>query len=197
VIVGKRVQLRAVEYEDLPLLVKWRNDPEIYQYFYEQEPLSLAMQKAWFEKLLQKPDERLWMIETRESAGLEGKDEPRGTAIGTVGLVHMDWRSRKAEWGRFLIYPDAYRHGGYGSEVESLILRYIFDHMNMNRLQCEVFADNEHVIAMHQKFGFQQEGLFREYVFKEGRYRSVAYLALLRQDYLSDAVQARIARYLD
>jgi UDP-4-amino-4,6-dideoxy-N-acetyl-beta-L-altrosamine N-acetyltransferase len=187
VIVGKRVQLRALEREDLPLLVKWRNDPEIYQYFYEQEPLSLVMQQAWFEKLLQKPDERLWMIETREA----------GQAIGTVGLVHIDWRNRKAEWGRFLIYPDEYRHGGYGSEVESLILRYFFDHMNMNRLQCEVFAENEHVIAMHQKFGFRQEGLFREYVFKGGQYRSVAYLALLRHEYLAPEVQARIARYLD
>ena len=186
-IVGKRVQLRAVDYEDLPLLVKWRNDPEIYQYFYEQEPLSLAMQRAWFEKLLQRPDERLWIIQARET----------GEAIGTVGLVHIDWRSRKAEWGRFLIYPDEYRHGGYGSEVESLILRYFFDHMNMNRLQCEVFAENEHVVALHKKFGFQQEGLLREYVFKGGRYRSVACLALLRQEYLSDAVQARIARYLD
>jgi UDP-4-amino-4,6-dideoxy-N-acetyl-beta-L-altrosamine N-acetyltransferase len=187
VIVGKRVQLRAIEYKDLPLLVKWRNDPEIYQYFYEQEPLSLAMQRAWFEKLLQRSDERLWMIEARAS----------GEAIGTVGLVHIDWRNRKAEWGRFLIYPDEYRHGGYGSEVESLILRYFFDHMNMNRLQCEVFSDNENVVALHKKFGFRQEGLFRDYVFKEGRYRSVAYLALLRSDYLSDAVQARIARYLD
>jgi UDP-4-amino-4,6-dideoxy-N-acetyl-beta-L-altrosamine N-acetyltransferase len=187
VIVGKRVQLRALECEDMPLLVKWRNDPEIYQYFYEQEPLSLVMQQAWFEKLLHKPDERLWMIETRDT----------GQAIGTVGLVHIDWRSRKAEWGRFLIYPDEYRHGGYGSEVESLILRYFFDHMNMNRLQCEVFAENEHVIAMHQKFGFRQEGLFREYVFKGGQYRSVAYLALLRHEYLAPEIQARIARYLD
>lgn len=191
-IVGKRVQLRAVEVEDLPLLVKWRNDPDIYRYFYEQEPLSLVMQKAWFEKLLAKSDERLWVIEARPTE----TDEP-GTAIGTVGLVHIDWRNRKAEWGRFLIYPDEYRHGGYGSEVESLILRYFFDHMNMNRLQCEVLAENENVIAMHKKFGFQQEGLFREYVFKNGRYRSVVYLALLRQDYLSDAVQQRISRYLD
>lgn len=186
-IVGKRVQLRAWEYEDLPLLVRWRNDPEIYQHFYEHEPLSRVMQKAWFESLLHKPDERLWVIETRETE----------EAIGTVGLVHIDWRNRKAEWGRFLIYPDQYRHGGYGSEVESLILRYFFDHMNMNRLQCEVLAENENVIALHQKFGFQQEGLFREYVFKEGRYRSVVYLALLRQEYLSQEVQARIARYLD
>jgi UDP-4-amino-4,6-dideoxy-N-acetyl-beta-L-altrosamine N-acetyltransferase len=186
-IVGKRVQLRAVEEEDLPLLVRWRNDPEVYRHFYEQEPLSLVMQRAWFEKLLEKPDERLWMIEVRDT----------GEAIGTVGLVHIDWRNRKAEWGRFLIYPDEYRHGGYGSEVECLILRYFFDHMNMNRLQCEVFADNEKVIALHKEFGFQQEGLFRQYVFKEGRYRSVAYLALLREEYDLHRVQARIVRYLD
>jgi UDP-4-amino-4,6-dideoxy-N-acetyl-beta-L-altrosamine N-acetyltransferase len=187
VIVGKRVQLRAIEYEDLPLLVKWRNDPKIYRHFYEQEPLSIVMQRAWFEALLSNPDERLWMIEARETK----------TAIGTVGLVHIDWRNRKAEWGRFLIYPEEYRHGGYGSEVESLVLRYVFDHMNLNRLQCEVFADNEAVVALHQKFGFQQEGLFREYVFKNGRYRSVVYLALLRHEYLSAEVQARIVRYLD
>jgi UDP-4-amino-4,6-dideoxy-N-acetyl-beta-L-altrosamine N-acetyltransferase len=196
-IVGKRVQLRAIEVEDLPLLVKWRNDPEIYQYFYEQEPLSLVMQSAWFEKLLQRSDERLWIIEARETDDQKPGHPSHGVAIGTVGLVHIDWRNRKAEWGRFLIYPDEYRHGGYGSEVESLILRYCFDHMNINRLQCEVFSENEAVIALHKKFGFQQEGLFREYVFKDGRYRSVAYLALLRQEYLSDAVQARVARYLD
>jgi UDP-4-amino-4,6-dideoxy-N-acetyl-beta-L-altrosamine N-acetyltransferase len=186
-IVGKRVQLRALEYEDLALLVQWRNDPNVYRHFYEQEPLSLVMQRAWFERMLNSPDERLWAIEARETR----------EAIGTVGLVHIDWRSRKAEWGRFLIYPDEYRHGGYGSEVESLILRYFFDHMNMNRLQCEVFAENEHVIGLHKKFGFRQEGLFRQYVFKDGKYRSVAYLALLRQEYLADEVQARIARYLD
>ena len=103
-IVGKRIQLRAIEHEDLPLMVKWRNDPEVYQYFYEHEPLSLVMQKAWFEKFLQEPDERLWVVETIETH----------EAIGTVGLVRIDWRNHKAEWGRLLIYPDEYRHGGYG-----------------------------------------------------------------------------------
>jgi len=186
-IVGKRIQLRAVEYEDLPLIVEWRNDPKVYQYFYEQEPLSLVMQTAWFERSLQKRDERLWMVEAIETH----------EAIGTVGLVHIDRRSRKAEWGRLLIYPDEYRHGGYGSEIESLILRYFFDHMNMNRLQCELFVENENVIALHKKFGFKQEGLFRQYVFKEGRYRDVVYLALLREEYLSAQTQAMIAKYLD
>ncbi len=185
-IVGKRIQLRAIEYEDLPLMMRWRNDPKVYRFFYEHEPLSLAMQKVWFERLLQKPDQRLWIVETLETH----------EAIGTVGLVHIDWRSRKAEIGQVLIYPEKYRHSGYGSEVESLILRYFFDHMNMNRLQAEVLADNENGITLHKKFGFKQEGVFRQYVFKEGRYRDVVYIAMLREEYLSDKTQAMIAKYL-
>ena len=168
-------------------MIKWRNDPQVYQYFYEHEPLSLVMQKAWFEKLLQKPGQRLWIVETLETY----------EAIGTVGLTHIDWRNRKAEYGQLLIYPEKYRHSGYGSEVESLILRHFFDHMNMNRLQGEVLAENQSVMALHKKFGFKQEGLFRQYVFKEGRYRDVVCIAMLREEYLSAETQARIAKYLD
>ena len=185
-IVGKRILLRAVEREDLPLMVVWRNDPAIYQHFYEHEPLSQIMQERWFEAFLDKPDEKLWVIQ----------DIASGTPIGTVGLVHIDTRSNKAEWGRFLIYPDEYRHGGYGSETEALVLRYVFDTMNLHRLQCEVFSDNEAVIGLHQKFGFQVEGVFRDYVFKDGAYRDVTYLAMLREGYDSAATQERIRRYI-
>lgn len=184
-IVGKRIRLRAIELEDLPLMVRWRNDPEIYQHFCEQEPLSLVMQQRWFETFLQRTDEKLWIVETIEDS------EP----IGTVGLVHIDWRNRKAEWGRLLIYPEKYRHGGCGSEIESLILRYVFDHMNLNRLYCEVFADNEKVVTLHKRFGFKEEGRFRQHIFKNGQYRDVVYLALLREEYLSES-QEVIKKYL-
>ena len=185
-IVGKRIQLRAIEYDDLPMIVQWRNDPEVIQYFYEHEPLSIIMQRIWFEKYLTCSDEKLWIVETIDTH----------EAIGTVGLVHIDWRNRKAEYGRILIYPDQYRHRGYGSELESLILRYVFDHMNLNRLQCEVFFENEVGWQLHQKFGFKQEGLFRHYIFKNGKFKDVVYLAMLREEYKSVETQARIFKYL-
>jgi UDP-4-amino-4,6-dideoxy-N-acetyl-beta-L-altrosamine N-acetyltransferase len=175
-LVGKRIRLRAIELEDLPLLQKWRNDPQVYQYFYEHEPLSLVMQRKWFESFLQRNDEKLWIIETIS-----------GEAIGTIGLVHLDWRNRKAELGRILIYPEEHRHGGYGSEAESLLLTYAFDHLNLNRLCAEVFADNEKGIHVHRRFGFKQEGVFRQYVFKNGAFRDVVYLALLREEYLTES----------
>jgi UDP-4-amino-4,6-dideoxy-N-acetyl-beta-L-altrosamine N-acetyltransferase len=184
-LIGKRIQLRAIEAEDLPLLVKWRNDPNVYKYFFEHEPLSLVMQRRWFESLLQKSDEKLWIIETiRERK-----------AMGTIGLVHIDLRNRKAEIGRILIYDEEYRLGGYGSEAECLVLLYAFEHLGLHRLYCEVFADNERGIQIHKRFGFKEEGKFREYVFKDGKYRDVIYLALLKSEYLSES-QPVIAQFL-
>lgn len=184
-LIGKRIQLRAIEAEDLPLMVKWRNDPNVYKHFFEHEPLSLLMENRWFESLLHKSDEKLWIIETI----------PERKAIGTIGLVRIDLRSRKAEIGRILIYDEEHRHGGYGSEAECLVLLYAFDHLGLHRLSCKVFADNERGIKIHKRFGFKEEGRFRGYVFKDGDYRDVVYLALLKSEYLSES-QPVIARFL-
>ena len=186
-IVGKRIRLRAIEPEDLALMVKWRNDPKVYQYFYEHEPLSLHMQKAWFENFLRKTDEKTWIIEVIET----------GEHIGMVGITSIDWRNRRAEYGRLLIYPEKYHKGGYGAETEALVLRYVFDHMNMNRFECEVFVSNENVIGLHKASGFKIEGILRQYVFKNGHYQDVVQMAILREEFYSDEAQKRISRYLD
>ena len=185
-LVGKRLRFRAIEYEDLPLLIKWRNDPDIYKNFFEHEPISMAAQRRWFENLLQKPDEKLWIVETIENS------EP----IGTIGMVHIDWRNRKLELGRILIYPDEYRHGGYGSEIESIFLVYVFEHLNFNRVYCEVFAHNENAIAVHKKLGFKEEGIFRQHIYKDGKYKDIVYLGLLREEYFQTSKKA-IREYLD
>jgi diamine N-acetyltransferase len=185
-IIGKKVLIRAIETDDLPLLVTWRNSPDVYRFFYEYEPLSLITQKAWFDKLVQKNDEKFWLVET-----LQDKQP-----IGTVGLIHIDWRNRKAELARVLIIEEHRQHG-QGSEVICLLLRYFFDHMNMNRLYCDTFSTNQYAVAFYEKLGFKHEGTFRQHVFKDGQYRDLTYLAMLREDYLSDETQARIAKYLD
>jgi UDP-4-amino-4,6-dideoxy-N-acetyl-beta-L-altrosamine N-acetyltransferase len=183
-IIGKRIHLRAIEYEDLPRMVEWRNNPEIYNYFFEHEPTSLAMQTRWFEKYMSCQDEKLWIIE----------DTAAHSPIGTIGLVNIDWRNRKAEFGRFFL--GNYRHCGYGSEAESLILRYFFDYMNMNRLQGFVFSDNTHVLNLHEGFGFIHEGRFNQYIYREGGYVDIVCIAILREHYLSEKTQKIISQYI-
>ena len=174
-LIGKRVKLRAVEEEDIHRIVEWRNSPRTYEFFYEYEPLSRTKQKEWLERHSSDPSEKLFIISTLD-----------GEAIGMVGFVHIDHRNRKAEWGRFLIGEEKYFGGGYGAEVELLILEYAFEHLNLNKLYCEVLINNPSVISLHKKFGFKEEGIFRQHIFKAGKYVDVVVLSLLREEYYSE-----------
>jgi len=172
-LLGKRVYLRAIEEKDLPYMILWRNDPRVNQYFFDNPSISLVMQKQWFENLLKDTREVFWIIENIST----------GESIGMISLSHIDLRNRKAELGHFLLYPpEKYKGKGYGKEVEELVLEYGFNYLGLNRIQLEIFTDNESVINMHKKFGFKIEGTFKQYVFKDGKFRDVYFMTLLRED---------------
>ena len=171
---GERIRLRAIEPLDLPMLVAWRNDPAVHAHFFEHEPLSLAMQQRWYERFLQRADEKYWIAETRG-------DEPG--PVGTVALVGIDLRNRHAELGRVLVYPPDRRGGGIGREICLTALRYAFDHLNLERVFCEVFVENREAVALYEKLGFRREGLLRRHVFNDGAYRDVAVMGVLREEF--------------
>ena len=186
-LLGSNICLRAVEKEDLSFITICRNKESIYKYFYEYEPLSLEKQTEWFEDFLERKNEYYWIISLKES----------NISIGTVSIYNMDLRNRKAEWGRFFIDKEEFPNTkGFGSEVEALVLRYVFDYLNLNRLQCEVFSDNESVINLHKSFGFIVDGKFNEHIYKDGKYKDVTHLSLLKRDYLSEITQNKIKKIL-
>ena len=55
--------------------------------------------------------------------------------------------------------------------------------MKFNKLMCEVFTFNEKVIQMHKKFGFKQEGLYKEHILRDGQFFDVAALAILKHEW--------------
>lgn len=172
-IITKNLILRAVEEKDLPLMVEWRNDPEINYYFYEYEPLSLSMQKLWFENYLKNiQTDKIFIIDEK----LERK------TIGMVSIYHIDWRNKKAEWGRLIILKE-FQGRGYGKEIEKEIYKYSFEHLNLNKLSCEVYAFNEKVVKAHEKMGSKIEGLLRQHVYRHGKYQDVYVMSILRDEY--------------
>jgi diamine N-acetyltransferase len=172
-IYGELIRLRAIEYNDLPLLIKWRNDPSIYVNFFEYEPLSLVMEEIWFDKFLERTDEKYWIAETRQD------DLP----IGTIALIDIDLRNRKAEIGRVLVASPDDKNKGYGFEMLDLLLKYSFEHLNLNRLYLEVFAENHIAIEFYQKAGFIKEGCKRQHIFTRARYRDVLLFSILSEEY--------------
>ena len=63
--------------------------------------------------------------------------------------------------------------------MEFLALEHAFNTLKLHKLYCEVFAFNSPVVKLHQKFGFQIEGTFREQRVVDGSYVDVFRLDIL------------------
>ena len=53
--------------------------------------------------------------------------------------------------------------------------------LDIRRLELTVFADNAAAIALYSKLGFEVEGTYRKYAFREGRYVDALSMARLRE----------------
>ncbi len=172
-LVGKRIKLRPLEETDLPLLVVWRNQPDIWSCFFNKFPLSYSGQQAWYKGLLEDRSRLLLIIETLDSR----------EAIGTIGFDRIDFVNQAAEYGNLLIGPEPFRHKGIATEATHLLLAYGFERLNLNRIFLHVLADNAAAIRLYRRCGFREEGCLRTAVFDQGSFKDVLIMAVLRTEY--------------
>jgi RimJ/RimL family protein N-acetyltransferase len=59
------LRLRAASQEDVLLLWQWANDPVTRRNSFVPEPISWAVQEAWYEEKIASPDTRFWILECR------------------------------------------------------------------------------------------------------------------------------------
>jgi UDP-4-amino-4,6-dideoxy-N-acetyl-beta-L-altrosamine N-acetyltransferase len=169
----KRIRLRLIERKDLEEIIKWRATQEAYEVFFTYTPLNIDLQTRWYEKQLTDSSQENFIIEHKES----------NLPIGMIGLYDINFKTGHAEWGRVIIgAPQMLKHG-YGREAIELVVKYAFDHLNLRRLACTALANNIAVVRLYERLGFRQEGILREYIYKDGRYIDVILFAMLHDEY--------------
>ncbi len=174
-IYGERIRLRAIEREDLPAFVEWLNDPEVIAGLFVYVPMSMEEEKSWFEGLANRPAEERPLC-------IEVKTEEGWCMIGNVGLGHIEPANRAAEMG-IVIGDKAYWNQGYGSEAMTLLLKYGFETLNLNRMYLRVYETNPRAIRAYEKAGFVHEGRFRQALYADGKYHDVLVMSVLRPEW--------------
>lgn len=171
---GKKVRLRAYRKEDIPPALEYINDPEVKKNLVIgiPFPLKLEDEEKFFNDISAFKDAYAFAIET-----LDGSKY-----IGGCGTNKVDWKNRYAMVGIF-IGDEQYRSKGYGSDAMRVLLRFIFDEMNMNKVKLEVFSFNQRAIKSYVKCGFRQEGVLRQEIFREGQYHDVIMMGILRMEW--------------
>lgn len=165
-----RNRLRDVTWQDKEMILEWRNLPEVAKYMYTDHVILQDEHTEWFDRIMQDPSRRYWII-------VSG-----GQDVGLANIYSIDRQNRRCYWA-FYVANTSVRGRGVGSFVEYSILHYVFDVLHLNKLCCEVLAFNEAVLAMHKRYGFREEGLEREHIFKQGEPLDVLCLAMLRAEW--------------
>tara|TARA_B100000900_G_C20563504_1_gene709991 strand:+ start:1189 stop:1731 length:543 start_codon:yes stop_codon:yes gene_type:complete len=166
------VVFKVLSIDDIELVRKWRNSDAVSKYMYDEKSISESQQKKWFEKISREKTSIYWIIEYEEKK------------IGLVSITGINNVLSSCFWA-FYLGDTSIRGAGIGSKIEFNVLEYVFNKLNLNKLRCEVFVNNDRVIKMHEKFGFRREAYYREHCIKNGQKLDVIGLAILQSEWNS------------
>ncbi len=171
-LVGRHIKLRAKLREDLPLYVRWLNDPALLAWIQGGvcQPITLEKLTVRFEQQL-----RAEWPDAPTELGYVIADLRDNRAVGCIGLQHIDWKNRCGSQMFFLIdrvilSSLGLAYGFYATEALIFFLHFVFSELNLHRVEAETLAHNRSVTQGIEKVGFCREGVKRECVYRAGRY---------------------------
>ena len=170
---GEKVLLRAINENDLPLLHKWSNDPEInYMLGGWHFPSSEEDQEKWFNGLSLNSNNQRFAIVT-EDLGL----------IGMANLVDINWKDRNAFTGMLLGEKNV-RGKGYGVDTVRTINKFAFEELGLMRMSTTIISYNKASLAVYtKKCGWQIEGVKKNQYFRKNQWWDEFFIGITRDDY--------------
>lgn len=162
------IYLRPMTYDDTDRIVLWRNSDAVRRNFIYQALFTRESHENWIRT----------MVETGKVAQMVICEIMTDRPLGSVYVRDIDRQHKKAEYGIFIGEADA-RGRGLGTAVAKLMLRYCFEELELHRVYLRALADNSPAIRSYEKAGFVREGLLRDDVLIDGRFRDVVWMAAL------------------
>jgi RimJ/RimL family protein N-acetyltransferase len=173
---GDRIRLAVLEKDDLETVVRWQQNATFMRLFDATPayPKSRARLESWLQERQQ--DRTAFLF------GLRRLDDD--TLLGYAELEGILW-AHQVGWLSIAIGNPACWGRGYGTEAMELLLSFAFHELNLHRIQLTVFDYNRRAIALYEKLGFRREGVFREFMQRDGRRHDMLLYGLLRQEWVS------------
>ena len=166
--VGKKVRLRPIEPEDVPLLLRWINASAALEWLQRRLPLTRRQEQAWAARAATDPQMPTFIIQT-----LPGAD------IGVLGL--------QLEAGRGIfgiaIHEPQYWARGYGQDAVEVLVNAAFQVLPLQRIELLVLPENTRAIHCYEKVGFKREGLLRSYIYNRGKMQDMMIMSILHEEW--------------
>ncbi len=178
---GRHMDMAALEESDAPIIARWFDDPEFVRRFeaVPARPRATAEIAGQILTARDSQDDYLFGFRLRGINAL----------VGYGALDGINWRNRVA-WLAVALSSD-YWGRGLGREAVRLMLSYAFGELELHRVQLTVFASNGPAISMYEAVGFQREGVYREFLQRDGQRVDMLLMGMLAREWIELAKKGR------
>lgn len=159
-------QVRTMVDTDLPLVLQWRNHPDVRRHMFSRHDIATDEHRQWFER------------ETADSRSHLLILDVAGVPSGFIRIREIG--AGIANWG-FYTAPDA--PAGTGRALGRIALTHAFARIGLHKLCGQALASNERSICFHEHQGFIREGVLRQQHFNGQTYEDVVCFGLLANEW--------------
>lgn len=179
---GNLVWLTSLDRSAAPMIARWEQDSEFLRLLDASpaRPRSEDEIAHWIDSERRSSNNFLFGIRLLENDDLIGWVELDGVLWTHQTCSLAIAIGNRSFWGR-----------GYGADAMTLALQFAFHELNLHRIHITVFSYNQRAIALYENLGFQREGVYREYLHRDGQRYDMLLYGLLRREW--DARNARSA----
>ena len=142
---NETIRLRALEPEDLELLYRWENNPELWSLGNTMSPYSRYILKEYI----------------RESH----RD------IFDLKQLRLMIEHRRAGIG--ILLEPVYQGNGLATEAMNVLMDYAFSFLKLHQLYVHIPVDNEASKALFTRCGFTVTGIMTDWIITENGYSDV------------------------
>lgn len=150
-----RVRLRALEPEDLELLYRWENDPELWEVGNTLAPYSRYILKEYIagsDRSIYESRQLRFMIEECDT----------GTSVGIVDLFDFEPHPNRAACG--IMLDRRYQGRGFATEALRLLMEYAYTFLKLHQLYVHIPVANEPSKKLFTRLGFVEAGTLKDWI---------------------------------
>jgi diamine N-acetyltransferase len=174
----EKINLRALEPEDLELLYEWENNVSFWTISNTITPFSKFTLKRYLEhshKNIYETGQFRLMIDLI----------PEKITIGTIDIFDFDSFHKRAGLG-ILIANEEHRRKGYASMALKCLIDYCFKTLQLHQLYCNILSNNCESLDLFKKQGFIQTGIKKDWIKTSDGYLDEYMLQLISESNSKD-----------
>ena len=161
-----RTTIRAANSEDYQDIYELSACPGVVRETLQLPYVSLDKRRDWLNNM--SPDQYMLVAE------VDGK------VVGNIGIRRGKDRLAHVA-GLGMSVHDDYQNSGIGTALMRAILDMTDNWLNIRRVELDVYTDNLRAVHLYKKFGFQIEGVRRDFAFRDGEYVDAYHMARLKE----------------